>query len=406
MIQLFNGCYCSELAVHPKNWNEKGASCAQNWYIYYRFYDPTYINSKGKPIRKLIVIKGMNIFTTLAERREITADLIKDELHRLQVEGLNPIQKIYMVVQEPEVIFEVDPDTPLTKALSFAIEKLIVVHEVKLEMKNIVKKVEKAAKILRLEALTISKVTRRHMKVLIEQCGKESKNFSNHRYNLYRGYLMMMFKELVELEACLVNPIRDISKKPVTKKIKDVLTPKQRIDVDQHLKKVFPEFREFVHLFFHSGGRKTEIFQLKPDMVDLKKQKYRCIVKKRRQYEEVERTIKTIAIPHWEYFLKNCPADHFLFGTLFKPGLEPMGKGMPTTYWNKYIKNEETGLGIKIDFYALKYLNTTEVVDQLDEKDAAALNAHTSEAMVRSIYDVGQKGRQHDRLKKVNNKFA
>jgi hypothetical protein len=104
--------------------------------------------------------------------------------------------------------------------------------------------------------------------------------FSNNRYNLYRAYLLMLFNELVEQEAVTGNPVRDIGKRTVIQKMKDILAPDERLAVDEHLKETFPKFHAFVHLFFHSGGRKTELFQLKPHMVDLVNQRYRCVIKK------------------------------------------------------------------------------------------------------------------------------
>lgn len=80
-----------------------------------------------------------------------------------------------------------------------------------------------------------------------------------------------------------------------------------------------------------------------------------------------------------------------------------MGEGMPTVYWKDYVK---TPLKITADLYSLKYSNTSEVVDLLDEQAAADLNAHTSTAMVVNIYDVKQKDRNHSRLKEVNNTFV
>lgn len=274
-------------------------------------------------------------------------------------------------------------------------------------IKSVIKGCEKAAAQLRFLDFPVFKIGRKHIKKLLARC-ETIYGLSPVRYNLYRGYLSMLYKELVEQEAVAGNPIRDISKKVAVHKIKVVLTKDEEIRIDQHLKEVFPEFGMFIHLFFHSGGRKTELRQLKPSMVNLEKQTYRCIVKKGRQYREVERTIKDIALPYWRHFIRNCPQDQYIFGTKFKPGAEPIGLDMPTRYWMQYIKApvEKGGLDIKVDFYSLKHLNTTATVDLLDEQAAAAQNSHTTTAMVKSVYDVKQSGRQHERLKKVNNSFA
>lgn len=402
MIRLFDGCYCSTPKVHPQNWKQIGASCKKDWYIYYRFYDPT-ITEAGKIKSKLIIFRGFNTYKTVIERRGAAAFLLQDELKRLSVEGFNPITGQYMAPTQEWIEFEIDPATPVIEAFKRAKERLSVTNRVKIGINSVINGLEKAALQLRYTDTEICKITRRHIKALLDQCGRNSKHWSNNRYNGYRGYLMMLYKELVELEAVPGNPIRDISKKQVTKRIKKTLTTDQRSEIDKHLANTFPAFRNFIHLFFHSGGRKPELLQLKPGMVDLKNQKYKCIIKKRRNYTEVERTIKSIAIPFWEYFVQDCPADHFIFGARFRPALKPMGEDMPTKYWRECVKS---ALNIQIDFYSLKHLNTTEVVDALDEQAAARLNAHTSTAMVVDIYDVRQKQRKHDRLKDVGNNFV
>jgi len=63
-------------------------------------------------------------------------------------------------------------------------------------------------------------------------------------------------------------------------------------------------------------------------------------------------------------------------------------------------------LGIEADFYSLKHLHTTEVVELLNEEEAAKHNNHTSTAMVESIYDVRRNERKQGSIKRLTNKFA
>jgi integrase len=395
MHNLPNGCQCSDIKITPNNWNGKGATTKKKWRIYYRFLDP----AVGK--LQLITLKlGLNELKDLQERRTAAKELIANEWRKLQ-KGYNPITRT--MVTSMEIQYEIDPDTPFVKALEQARGKLSVGHRTSIGIKSVIKGVKKASEQLLLGDLTIAQVRRRHLKMILERCSQNSKRWSNGRFNLYRAYLLMLFKELVELEAVDSNPVRDISKKPVAKKLKVVLSDEQRKQIHDHLQVAFPRFLSFIHLFFHSGGRKTELLQLKPGNVDLVNLRYRCTVYKRKSPVEVVRTIKEIAVPYWKEFLDGCPDNHFLFGTLFKPGLRPIGLDMPTKYWRIHVKEN---LGIPVDFYALKHLNTTEIVDQLDPEAAAQLNAQTSTAMVRTIYDVRGQDRQHEKLKKANNKFA
>lgn len=400
MLQLPHGCYISTPSIYPKNWQTGGIQTLKlKWRIQYYFKDPNFPELKHG---KLVVVKGMNELKTIPERRQMTEHLLRNELKLLQERGYNPITRSF----NPPIInrqCDIEPGTPFISALNKAKDRLSITHRTKIDMNSVIKVVARAARQLGLSDLDIGDVTRRHLKNILDQCAINSSKFSNARYNTYRGYLMMIFKELVELEAAPGNPVRDISKKPVTRMLKKVLSEDQRLKIDEHLAKVFPAFRDFVHLFFHSGARMTELRQLKPSMVNLERQTYRCILKKRKNYTEVERTIKTIALPYWKLFLENCPADKYIFGALFKPGNKPIGESMTSRYWQYYVKQD---LGIDVDFYALKHLNTSEVVDALDERAAADLNAHTSTAMVVSIYDVKQKSRQHNRLKDVGNSFV
>jgi integrase len=408
MVTTFFGCYFTEIKVVPSNWNEKGKpSIDKDWYFYYRFYDPTVKGPDGKIKPLLVIGKGMNKFKTLTDRRNYTERLIKDEVKHLTVDGFNPITSSYMIEQEEQFDGEIDPETPFIDALNKAKDLLSCTHRVKVQIKSVIKGVNKAALQLRFHDYPVCKVGRKHIKKILGRC-ESIYGLSAHRFNTYRGYLNMLYSELVEQEAVSGNPIRDISKRMIVKKIKVTLIDEERKKVNDHLNQVFPRFLMYVHLFFHSGGRKTEIMQLKPSMVNLEKQTYRCVVKKRKIYTEVERTIKNIAIPYWKFFLDGCKDDQFIFGTRFLPGDRPMGVDMPSRYWKLYVKASEAdgGLGINVDFYSLKHLNTTETVDLLDEFAAAAQNSHTSTAMVKNVYDVKQSDRQHERLKKVNNSFA
>lgn len=366
------------------------------WKIFYRFHDPTF------PKPKYVTIKsGLNRIRDLKERKAVSDVLVKDELDKLQNKGFNPITNTFIV---EEIHYEIDPETPFPIALEKARERLDLEHHTKRDMRSVVKAIAKAGTQRRIASLPISKVSRKHLKMCLDQ-GQKNGKWGQSRYNVCRGYLMMLFKELVELEAVTANPMWDISKKSVTQKLKVVATDHQRERIKQHLQKVDNRFYHFVHLFFHSGGRKTELIQLKPGMIDLDRQVYKCTIKKGKSRREVERTIKDVALPYWRYFLEGCADDQFVFGTNLLPGAKAMGVDMPTRYWQRYVKDPKTGLGINVDFYSLKHLHTSEIVDLLDEEAAADMNKHTDTAMVVNIYDVKQKSRQHERLKRAGNEF-
>lgn len=106
MISLPNGCYCSDLAVFPKNWNTKKASLAKDWYIHYRFYDPKFPKPKQR------IIKGINQFKTLPERQQATRSFLQDELYMLQTRAFNPITEDLLEELTPDH-GEIHPDMPI-----------------------------------------------------------------------------------------------------------------------------------------------------------------------------------------------------------------------------------------------------------------------------------------------------
>ena len=75
-------------------------------------------------------------------------------------------------------------------------------------------------------------------------------NLSVHRFNKYRSYLMILFKELLELEIIEINPIRDLSKRKTIKKLRELLSDKEGERIDKYLKLNFYTFWRFMIIFF------------------------------------------------------------------------------------------------------------------------------------------------------------
>ena len=88
---LRNGCSYNGLTVHPADWNQPGAFLETEWYIQYRFTDPTHIDRY--PQGKLCLVKkGINSLSTLAERRSKVKALLQEIKTKLD-SGFNPITK-------------------------------------------------------------------------------------------------------------------------------------------------------------------------------------------------------------------------------------------------------------------------------------------------------------------------
>ena len=389
MIALPSNNKCSELSVFPKNWKNSKADIKKPWYISYRFY------SKGQV--KRIEIRGMNAYKEYKARRTATEGLLDFELSKLK-SGYNPITSSD---DELETLSDLNQYTPLNTALQLGAERLNIKHTTKKGVLLVVKRLQDAATVLRLHRTPIAQIKRRNLIDLIEQTFKMGVKNSANNFNHYRRYLGMVFSELVQSEAIEQSPIdKHFKKRQTVKKLRDVLTDEERKLVDQALMK-YPDFRRFVHIFYHSGARITELLKVQGIGVDLVNQRYKTTILKGKQQRETWRVIKDVALPYWKE-IDFKPMD-YLFSVGMKPGPTPITPNMITRRWRKYVIQD---LGINKGFYSLKHLNTSETVDLLNEQEAAKLNAHTSTEMVKLVYDVKSKIRKDEKLKGLKNKFA
>lgn len=402
MLSLPNGCTASDLKVSPDNWGNKHASTKQDWFIFYRFYDPT--ARKEYPNGKLVRIKGANRVKDLKDRQAIIKSLLENELKLLKEKGYNPITQQFMIeAEEEDTSYQVPPTTSFITALEKAKENLTVAPSTKSDLTSVIKCISGIAETLRFTTKPISSIESRHVKAMLEYLLKHNAKFSTSRYNKVRAYLLMLFKELKELQAVKHNPIIDVSKKKTTTKIRAVLTEQERRKIDAFLKKDYYTFWRFMHIFFHSGARETELLNLQGKDVDLANQRYKTVVKKGKEYREVWKTIKDIVLELWKEAMADCKPADYVFSEGLVPGTRKIRPEQITRRWRTHVKGK---LGIEADFYSLKHLNTTEMLELLSDEDVAKMNAHTSTTMVKTVYDVRREERQHERLRKVKNVFV
>ena len=280
MKKLHFDCECSEVWASPKNWKTITGKKAltENWYVQCVFYDPKFKEKypKGFPFRK-----KLNKLKTL-EDRKAAVQLYLEEIPKLFLEkGYNPITKSYMiepVQEEKNFLKELSEETPFNIALDLAMATLKKAESTMNDLNSIVNNVKKSARQLRYDDIAVSEITRKHIKLIIDNLEKSEGEFSGHKFNKYRSYLRMVYKELLEWECIDSDIILSISKRKQEKKIREVLSKEQRIQVVNHLKRFHPEFHTFTQIFFHSGIRITELLSVKAEHVDLKNQKYKVLL--------------------------------------------------------------------------------------------------------------------------------
>lgn len=363
------------------------------WRIHYRFY------SGGKAHQ--IVIKGMNAYSRLHERQEVTRTLIRHEEHRVDVEGYNPVTRAYVL---PEPTGEVSPDTPFFTALELAKGMLKVVPAMALDIKSMLVRLKKCGGKLedtvlqkKYSELKISHVKRRHLVYLLDRCQKDYPSMSNYRRNKYRTALIMLFKKLLVLEAVESNPALLLPIEKHTFKKRKLLTAAEWLIIDTNLKSIDYHFWRYFRVFFRSGSRSTELLTLKNDRhIDLERQEFTIVVKKGRSYREEIRPIPVDVLDLWAEAVNETKPGEYLFGTGFKPGL-PLAPEHVNRTWKKLVKED---MEIDKDFYSLKHLNADLIAEKLGLKYAAA-GAGLDEKTAKRHYTVGEGQREIDELKKI-----
>lgn len=397
-------CSFSDVWASPKNWKTITTKSAlkKNWYVQCVFYDPIFSEKypKGFPFRK-----KLNKFHSLEDRKAAVQFYLEEIPKIFRDKGYNPITKKFMFdVTEPEQVEkDISPNTAFIDALNFAWSSMKIESTTNSDMKSVVKYTSKAIKELRYDQLPIVQVRRKHIRFIIERLEKTEGTFSAHKFNKYRGYLQMLFSELEEIEAIENNIITGIRKRKQEKRIREVLSDNERILVKNHLSQNHKAFWTFTELFFHTGGRITEMLRLKVKDVNLDQQYYMTLVKKGKMNTWIKRPIKDIALPIWRKHLFGALNDNYVFSKGLTPGAEKIRREQINRRWKTHVKDK---LGITSDFYALRHLNLDEVSSFLNIEDAAFIAGHTSTSMVSKVYAVGEKERQIERVKKISNKFA
>lgn len=416
LIQLANGCQRSAISVTPSNWDIDIATASERtvkallkkeWQVYYRYYDPAFQGNPDLWGKKIPERAGLNRIKDLGARQKAARALIESIKDDLDNQLYNPITKKYHVA--PDTVEEITPSMPFADALLKALDLVSAIPKMKSDMKSAINGIKEAAGKLfdktyqkPYAALKISQVTRRHLVYIFQQCKKDNPRFSANRQNKYRSYLIMLFKELVRVEAVDVNPATDLAIDYThVKKKRAILTDAEALIIDTNLKAWDFYYWRYMRIFYRSGSRTTELLGLTTDKVDITRQEFTLTIKKGKLYREETRPIPDDVLPLWLEVLQDCEPGNHLFSVGFKPGIRKIGVDNVCKRWKKYVKD---GLGIGKEFYSLKHKNLDKIAEQLSIQEAKQAAGHTSERTT-GIYTVGEQQRKVDRLKKISVDF-
>lgn len=322
-------------------------------------------------------------------------------------------------IPEMKDLGEVNQFTPFITALKWAYKKLEdesnMIAEKDREkrtktiqdIKSVVKGIEKAANHFGIQNRNIADVTRKYFVAMFEYLEKVNPRFTPGRCNKYRDYLIKLYKKLIAWEAVEIIPLRDIEKKRVIKRKRKTLTQKERVAIDNYLHKHHYSYWRFMHIFFASGARITEIMRLKGKDIDISNQRFYSLSLKGASPKEVMHTIKDNVVHLWKEALVNCRPDEYIFAYNLAPGDKFVNPDTINKKWRKWVKRstdpEIAKLKIEADFYSLKHTHTSQISRLSGEDIAAGHDGHTTTAMVRTIYNFDRDEQVHAAVKGLPN---
>lgn len=404
MIALPNNCRVGKFSVHPKNWQNSNSSANVKWYIVYWFYDDN-INQKIQ-----VSIKGMNRCNTLKEKQADTKLILANELTLLKT-GYNPITK--------KDSSDINEYSGLLKSLEYALKHVDLEHKTRIDITNSFRYIMIAIKNLHFESIPISSLKRKHIKLILEACGEiktytdqkgevKPRKWGAYQFNRYRAYLSLLMRQLVQIDAIDVNPVREIEKKPQLKRIRETTTPEQRRILKEYTSNNWPTYYRFLQMFYSSGSRITELMSIKKEDINLREQKFKITVKKGKKFAEVLRTIKTVVLPFWEEIFNEAKPNQYVFGLNLQPQHreKPLSPDAVTRRWKRHIKKK---LGITADLYSLKHTHLDEISAYYSStkegiKKAQEAAGHST-PVITLRYLPGQEERNHNELRDAMNEL-
>ncbi|WP_027381886.1 hypothetical protein [Epilithonimonas caeni] len=403
---LRNGCSRTQFYFSPKDLltARSNITLQKDCFIECRFHDPKFQvkHPSGYQFRK-----RLNGFTTLAELKE-AAVVYRSEMERLLDDyHYNPITQKYMVDESSEL----NPDTDFKSALQKARLHLSGSDKHLNEVRIAINRFEKGIDEMNYSYINISTVKIWHIVNTLDHL-----KLGPSYFNKFRQYLKDIFKILVQRGCIENNPVREIDKRKVIPKIREIISDEKLPYIDKFLKERHYSFFRYKEIFYRSGSRSSELFRIQKKHVNIEKHEYVIQIQKGSYYKWVTKAINIGSLKYWKELCELCTSeDDYIFSEGLVPGNYSISPSRITHRWSKYVKNtdnikDENGNVIPIteDFYSWKYLyldkldqiqNSSNVIP-IDFNIAQTAASHTTDKTT-SIYTVGRSKRQLEFLKNI-----
>ena len=360
MKNLKNGCIRTEVFISPKNYKELRSKedLKKKWFVQCVFHDLLFESKYPKGFQYRMKI---NVFDNILERKKAVEATKEEMIKGLDFHNFNPITKQYMVSDSEEL----RPDLVLYEALKIS-QKTISAspHHLK-QIRCAVNRMQKFIEVLRYDYIFIKDIKIWHIKNLLKKM-----KLTPSVYNKFRHYLMTLFKELIQFGCIDHNPVRDITKKIESAKIRQVLTDEKLKYVLKYLQVNHYEFFRYTKIFHLSGARSAELLRVQRKHVDLENQEYVVLPKEITKNNKIGRVPITDDLKNDLLSLNIENPDYYIFGIespycrrkekLFLPSPHQISKNVAGNLWRENVRDI---LGIDKKMYWFKHKGANDKED-------------------------------------------
>lgn len=337
---------------------------SKKWFVALKFTDPQTLESCRKQYRGKINSRK-NKTARLKEAHDLI-EALKAELK----EGWNPITGKVESNEDNEFA-----EMPFSSALDFALKskKPTLAPKSYGDISGVVEFAKSAAIKCRIHLAPIIEIRRKHIKMLLNQIGEDrqavydkapkgtkyyKKKFTGNSYNKYKGYLGIIFSELLEYEAVEFNPCDKLNNKVgISTDIHRHATAKEEAAIKAFLSENHPDFYTYLAFEYLTGIRPKELFGLQIKEIDWFNQ---CLHLKAEDGKTKTKKARMVPIPNalLPYLEKMKLSDYdpewYVFSDNFLPGEKRKNRAdYATKFWKKVVID---GLGINVSLYSFKGL--------------------------------------------------
>jgi integrase len=283
-------------------------------------------------------------------------------------------------------------------AFANALPFVVASSDYKLMMECTIKRISESIINLNLHHKRIKDFRKNDIKTAIDNL-----NVPPHMYNKIRGHISLIYNILIDFDVVEQNLVRNVFKRKIVTRLRKIIPDDILCKIFSHLKCEYYTFYRYAKIFYYSGSRSTELFNIKANQVNLDKSEFVVVIKKGKVHKEVLKAISPDVLHLWKEAVEECPdKSYYLFSKGYMPGKKTINARINSAIWQYYVQKK---LDLPYNFYSLKhkYLDILDeykgFIDNQNDNIASLHAGHTSSIITDKHYLVGKKNRQLEALK-------